>query len=202
MRSPNRHPLFKFEIVREAQEKCSCNSSFPSYICLSCHALFCRDCARLVGIPSACVCQACGSLCSDYSKFLQKQTILADKTAPYNFEDLKAALRFPLQDFSTNFGLGLIYGALLFAVPYLALSGVGIFFALAGVIPAFVAIGLLFGCNLRVIEAVEAGRVESKNPLDASEMLADLGETVALSCGILLVALMPYLMSLLFTPNV
>lgn len=145
-----------------------------------------------------CICRSCGSLCSDYQEFLRRQIFLADKNSPYGLDDFKAALCFPLQELSTNLGLALTYGALLFAVPYLGISRIGLFFAIAGLIPGLVATGLLFGCNLRIINAVTAGRQESKYLLDASEMLADLGETATLSCGILLISLIPYLLSIRF----
>jgi hypothetical protein len=188
-------------MIGKAHNVCSCNSPFPSYICPSCHTLFCRNCAKLVGIPASCICRACDALCSDYSKFLQKQSALAEKATPFGIEDFKAALSFPFQEFSTNLGLALIYGALLFATPYLGLSGVGMFFGIGGFIPALIGNGLLLNCNVRIIRAVESGRSESKHLLDASEMLADLGETVALSCGILFITLAPYLLSLLLTRN-
>lgn len=60
----------------------------------------------------------------------------------------------------------------------------------------------MIGFNLRVINRVETGRLDSKNLFDTSEMLADLGEIVAISCGILLITLGPYLISLLFAPSV
>jgi hypothetical protein len=195
-----RHPHSKIiDIAGKEQDVCSCNSPFPSYICPSCHTIFCRDCAKLVGIPASCICRICDSLCSDYNEFLRKQSILADKATPFGVEDFKAALSFPFQEFSTNSGLALIYGALLFATPYLGLSGVGMFFGIGGVIPALIGNGLMLNCNVRVIQACEAGRSERKHLLDASEMLADLGETVALSCGIIFITLAPYLLGLLFT---
>jgi hypothetical protein len=54
---------------------------------------------------------------------------------------------------------------------------------------------------VRVINAVESGNPESQDVLDASEMLADLGGVVALSCGILLVTLAPYLLTSRFASD-
>lgn len=192
-----RHHKFKggIDAFVEVQQICSCKSSFPTYICSSCHTLFCHNCAKLVGIPSSCLCKVCGSLCSDYKKFVQKQSALADKAAPFGSEDFKSALRYPFQEFYTNSGLALIYGALLYSVPYLGFSGPGVLFGVLGIIPALIANSLLFSFNLRVINAVETRRLSSKNVLDTTEIIADLGETVALCCGILFITVMPYLVS-------
>lgn len=189
-------------MIGGTNEVCSCGCAGPAYICRSCRTLFCHDCAKLIGTPSSCICKLCDSLCTDYKGFLDRQLFLVDQTSPYSIEDLKAALRFPLQQRSANLGLALVFGGLLFAVPYLGISRVGLFFAIAGLIPAIVAIGLLFSCNLRIISAVGSGRRESRNLLDASEMLADVGATAALSCAILIVVLVPFLLTLRFAANV
>jgi hypothetical protein len=83
-------------------------------------------------------------------------------------------------------------------MPYLAFSGIGVYFGILGVIPALLANSFMIGFNLRVISAVESGISENKNILDTSELLADLGETVALGCGVLLITVVPFLLS--FTP--
>jgi hypothetical protein len=183
------------------QERCFCKSHSPSYICPSCHTLFCHNCAKLVGIPAFCICKVCDSLCSDYEKFIQKQVVHVDKTARFGIADFKDALRFPLQEFSGNLGLALVYGALLYSMPYLGFSGVGVFFGILGVVPALLANSFMLGFNLRVINAVGNGRRNFENVLDTSEMLADLGETVALSCAVLFITVAPYLISLLLMPN-
>lgn len=183
-------------------EACSCNSLVPSYICSSCHTLFCQNCAKLIGIPASCICKVCGCLCTGYAEFLQKQSVRADQATPFGVEDLKAALHFPLYNFFANLLLALVYGALLYSIPYLGFSGVGVLFGLLGVIPALIANSFMLGLGLRVINAVGSRRLNSTNVIDASETLADLGETVALSCAILLIVSAPLLISLLFAPDV
>jgi hypothetical protein len=156
----------------------------------------------LIGIPACCICKICGSLCSNYKEFLQNQIIQTDTATPFGVEDFKAALRFPLRSFFANLILALAYGALLYSIPYLGFSGVGVLFGLLGVIPALIANSFMLGLDLRVINAVESRRLESADTLDVSEMLADLGETVALSCAILLIVSAPLLINLLFAPDV
>lgn len=144
----------------------------------------------------------CGSLCTSYKEFLQKQIVRTDKATPFGVEDFKAALRFPLHNFFANLMLALVYGALLYSIPYLGFSGVGVLFGLLGVLPALIANSFMLGWDLRIINAVESRRLESTDVLDASEMLADLGETVALSCAILLIVGAPFLINLLFASDV
>jgi hypothetical protein len=187
--------------IKEVQQECSCRANLPTYICSSCHTLFCSDCANLIGIPSTAVCRNCGSLCFDYQTVLQHQINRAERDSPLGIEDFKSALRFPLRNFSRNLGRALVYGALLYSVPYLGFSGIGLYFGILGVIPALLANCFMIGFNLRVINAVEIGKSENKSILDTIEMLADLGETVALGCGVLLITVVPFLLSFTFALN-
>lgn len=187
--------------IKEVQQACSCRASLPTYICSSCHTLFCRDCAKLIGIPPIAVCRDCGSLCFDYQAVRQQQINKAERDSPLGIEDLRSALRLPLRNFPRNLGRALIYGALQYSMPYLAFSGIGVYFGMLGIIPALLANSFMIGFNLRVISAVENGISENKDVLDTSEMLADLGETVALGCGVLLITVVPFLLAFTLALN-
>lgn len=178
---------------------CPCKRRLACYICSACHALSCQLCGRLVASPAICVCKQCGGLCSDYGEFLTTRATQADKNAPLAIGDLISALCFPFQDLITNLGLASIYGALLYSVPYLGFSGVGLFFGLLGLPPFLLANTFMIGFNIRVISLVEQGRSDSRNALGTSEMLADLGETVAIAAGVMLVTSTPFLVSILWS---
>ena len=185
--------------AKKVERGCSCNPySSPSFICTACHTLFCHQCAKLIGIPSVCVCTECGSLCAPYQGFLRNQIIQADKDSTFGIADFKSALRFPFHECHTYLGLAVIYGALLFSFPFLFVSAIGLTFSVLGILPALMATCLLFGCNLRVINVVKMRGHGTKGVLDTSEMLADIGEIVASSCGILLSTMLPLLICLLF----
>jgi hypothetical protein len=167
--------------------RCHCQLRVsPTYICTECTTLLCRDCAKAIGSSEAAICQSCGSLCLPFAKVKARVLLLADRRSSLGFADLKLALRYPLPEALTCLGLGVIYGASLFSLPFFNIGYAGILLGSLGLIPAFVGNSMMFGCALRIVEQVQVGRTDCAEVFDVTPLLADLWDTAKLGSAILL----------------
>jgi hypothetical protein len=167
--------------------RCYCQLPLsPTFICTECVTPLCRDCAKAIGSSDAAICQSCGSLCLPLARVRARVVLLADRRSNFGFADLRLALRYPLPEAVTCLGLGVIYGASLFSLPFFNIGYAGILLGSLGLIPAFVGNSMMFGCALRIVEQVHAGRMDCAEAFDVTPLLADVWDTAKLGIAILL----------------
>jgi hypothetical protein len=108
----------------------------PAFICTACGTAYCNVCAKRIGSTAA-ICLDCGSLCVPFRDFKEKALIRMDQSSRFGVSDFLFALRYPLQQAMTVFGCSLIYGILIYFLPYFALPDAGALLGTIGLIPGF-----------------------------------------------------------------
>lgn len=157
----------------------------PAFICTACGTAYCNVCAKRIGSTAA-ICLDCGSLCVPFRDFKEKALIRMDQSSRFGVSDFLFALRYPLQQAMTVFGCSLIYGILIYFLPYFALPDAGALLGTIGLIPGFLGQALMFGCASQIIRHLETGQKDSQSVFDVSDLLSDIGETILLTLAILI----------------
>jgi hypothetical protein len=170
----------------------------PDFICTNCQALFCRSCVKVIGSASGGICPLCGSLCLRYKEVMEKRRAADDQSMPFGVEDLRFALRLPLQEKLSLFGLSLVYGAGLFSIPFYLLAEVGVVVGSFGLLPFIAVNAMMFGCASLVIKRLETGSTDGHELFDVVRLLAEIWSAVRIAVAILLSVGWPLLLSMKF----
>src|ERR1051325_1161797 len=168
----------------------------PDFICTNCQALFCRSCVKVIGSASGGICPLCGSLCLRYKEVMEKRRAADDQSMPFGVEDLRFALRLPLQEKLSLFGLSLVYGAGLFSIPFYLLAEVGVVVGSFGLLPFIAVNAMMFGCASLVIKRLETGSTDGHELFDVVRLLAEIWSAVRIAVALLLAVAWPLLLSI------
>jgi hypothetical protein len=180
-------------------EVCKNHWQFPAdFICMSCGEKFCRACVKIIGSASGAICSVCGELCLPFAEVKQQRLLLADQQTPFGFDDFRFALRYPFKEPVTVLGLGMIYGAGLFSLPFYLLAEVGILISMTGFLPIFLSNAMMFGCACLIIKRLETGRTDSNDVFDMVALLAEIWSVLRVGAAILLTIALPFIFSLQF----
>ena len=126
----------------------------------------------------------------------EKRLVQADQQSGFGLGDLQFALRFPLRESLSLVGLSILFGAGLFSLPFFRLSGVGLLLGSIGLLPAFIAHALLFGCASLIIQRLESGRTDSVDIFDVTPLIAEFWEAMRITAGIFGVTGLPLVFAL------
>jgi hypothetical protein len=121
----------------------------PRYVCGTCQAYFCQNCAKTVGTSGSAICELCGELCQSYQDYAQRVNRQQYQSLPFDFSVLKPAITYPLRDQGTLI-IGLIVYGFLCLAQQIAVFGSGLARAMAT--------AMMFGCMSLVIRQVAVGQ--------------------------------------------
>jgi hypothetical protein len=166
------------------------------FICASCQERFCRACVKVIGYASGAICSLCGELCLPFAEVKRQRLLFADQQTPFGLADFRFALRYPLQQAFTLFGLGMVFGLGLFSLPFYSLIKVGAVIGSIGLLPIFLSSALMFGCAGQIIKCLETGRTDSRDIFDVAALLSEIWSVLRVAAAILLAIALPFVISL------